>query len=1040
MIKGFVSNKLIIRLFGEFHLFADGASVSGLNADRPQSLLAYLLLHRGIPQSRQRLAFLLWPDSTEGQARTNLRNLLHTLRHSLPSADIFLSANSATVEWVSTAPFDLDVAQFEAALAQAHESSNSKMVQQCLETAVSLYQGDLLPGNYDDWIIPIREELRQRYLAALRQLVSLLEEQGDYRTAARYCQRQIQQDPYDETASIQLMRLQALAGDRAGVRRSYQALTNILRRELGVEPALSTQKAYSELLRLEPESSPQLVATAVLPEWQPQPLPTPSTQFVGRETELDEIAQRLRDPNCRLLTILGLGGMGKTRLALQTAVNKQACYPQGAAFVSLAGLQSAELLASAVADTLQFRFASSEDPKQQLFKFLHQKEMLLVLDNFEHLLSKTTKSEYGGEDWLAELLQAAPTTKIIVTSRQRLDLQEEWIFEIQGMNLPQISSDVVLTDYSAVALFCQTALRVDAHFELCDENLAHVAHICHLVGGMPLGIELAASWVRTLSCAEISREIERGLGILQTDIRNMPLRHRSMQAVFDHSWQLLSADEQLLLARLSIFKGGFSREAAVEVADTHLAALSALVDKSLLQRTSFGRFMLHELVRQFAAARLHASSEVEQAVRHQHAVYYLTLLQTHLAQLQSPQQNTAITTLMADIDNIRSAWDQAVAENDFALLRRAAFACWYLYELRNYFQEGERRLSRTATIVEKALNLASMENYSSEHQEMRALLGELWAYLGFLNIHMGNSQAAFDLTLAAVELLLPEDSLPSPAYALCFHVMVLRTKSRYDEAIERSQIGLKICRNLGLNWLEAIFLATMGATAHDLGDYTKAYDLLNQAISISRAIGDPRLTAYIGNLLSRTVQLLGRPSEVESLLKEILLLSTESEDRLAIGMVLEQMARMAHNARDEQQALALYEECVAMYRKSGDIFHISQSLTSYGQFLLEIGSYEKARHALVEACQMGGPLGANVPVLEALTGLAALCLHDSAWEKAYRIICYIQGHRFSSSEALRQAGLLKKKALQKLSSDQVAMIEAEVDQQPFNSWLLQAIR
>ena len=334
------NSRLQITLFGEFGLVHAGQPAPTFSGERPIALLAYLLLHRQTAVSRQHLAFTLWPDSSDSQARANLRNLFYTLRQTLPDADSYLAADAMTLQWRSDADFTLDVAEFEAALASAKTAVTDQEKLDWLETAVSLYKGDLLPGNYDDWIIPLRETLRQAYLDALHYLVGLLEQAGDYRAAARTVQRLIQHDPLDEPAYVQLMRLHALSGDRAGVRRVYEQCVLILQRELEVEPGSATQVAYEQLLRLE-------APPATLPTWptepagqmtpsvaprqaiQPAPLPVSATQFIGREAELAQIAERLAEPACRLLTIVGPGGIGKTRLALQTAGGHRPVFADG---------------------------------------------------------------------------------------------------------------------------------------------------------------------------------------------------------------------------------------------------------------------------------------------------------------------------------------------------------------------------------------------------------------------------------------------------------------------------------------------------------------------------------------------------------------------------------------------------------------------------------------------------------------------------------------------------------------------------------------
>jgi len=382
--------------------------------------------------------------------------------------------------------------------------------------------------------------------------------------------------------------LYALKGDRAGVRRIYHTLLTDLQRELGVDPASATKEVYTQLLHIEMEPLPKITAVA-RPEWRPTPLPVPPTPFIGRETELAEIAQRLADPDCRLLTLVGLGGMGKTRLALQTAVGHKPVFSDGIVYVSLATIASADLIIPTLAESLNFAFAGPAGLTLQLYNFLHQKEILIIFDNFEHLLD--------GAFVLGDILAQTTGVKFLIASQQRLEIREEWVFEIQGLPLPDELNGEPLEENSAVSLFLQSARRIRHRFALTDMNRESIVRICYLVGGMPLGLELAASWVRSLSCSEIAAEIERSLDFLAISTRNIPERHRSMRAVFDYTWDLLSSEEQRALKRLSMFHNIFSREDAEIKAGVSLTQLLALVDKSLVFRAGNNDYNLHELIR-----------------------------------------------------------------------------------------------------------------------------------------------------------------------------------------------------------------------------------------------------------------------------------------------------------------------------------------------------------------------------------------------------------------------------------------------------------
>lgn len=640
-------------------------------------------------------------------------------------------------------------------------------------------------------------------------------------------------------------------------------------------------------------------------------LPTEQTSFVGREQELTKLTRRLTDPTCRLLTLTGPGGIGKTRLALEVAARLLAAehFPGGAYFVPLAGVPSAAYLVSSMTERLGLSLQRGSDPQEQLLQSLagRRQPTLLVLDNFEHLVSRA--------ELVTAILQAAPVVKLLVTSRERLNLRDEWLLDLRGLPFPEPVQgrtstlierfDEAETRYGAVQLFMQRVRQVDADFDV-TKNAAAVIRICQLVEGMPLGLELAAAWARVLPCAEIAREVEANLKFLSTSHRDVPRRQRSLTAIFDQSWRNLTAQEQRTLRGLSVFRGGFSREAAEQVSGASLSLLLALIDKSMLRRSASQRFELHELLRQFGAEKLADAGETE-LIRDRHLAHFVQLAEHAEPQVWGPAPDVWLDRLELERDNMRAAlqWSRSAQGRTESGLRLAAALAAFWYS-RSYFKEGREYLTtllskpdareRTAARA-RALNKAGfLAHIQSDYPSARPLLEES------LSIYRSLGPAG---RRGVASVLIRLGDLATEV-------------GHYEAAAAWSTESLHIAHELEDARAIARAYWQLGLVAVRSGDYERAAQDLEDVVPLWRQIGDVLSTASVLSLLAEVKIRQGDYQRAAALEEESLALRQKAGDNWGTSVSLGNLAWIAMSQGDRQHASTLLFESFTRRRELGD--------------------------------------------------------------------------------------------------------------------------
>jgi predicted ATPase len=614
------------------------------------------------------------------------------------------------------------------AACEAHPHRHLHLCHDCLSRltqAAAFYRGELLAGfslsgafAFEEWLLFTRERLQQQAINALGQLAAALAERGEIEAALTYAGRQAALDPFREEAHRLLMRLWARSRQYGKALAHYESARRHFQEELGVELAAETTDLYHQIQaeqRGEAAVSTAASSPAVLHHF-----PAQFTPFVGREQELQQIEEWFLDPDSRLLTVVGPGGIGKTRLVIRAGeqIGAKGGVADGIYFFPLATVRTAESLLTGLLNGLGVVSYVRSTSSESLLNYLRDRQCLLVLDNFEQLVESVSL--------LGEMLAAAPGLQLLVSSQLLLNLSAERRLAVGGLDYAAeeqpTAEDLQTAEnqraanpmtanplaYSAVRLFVDSARQADAPFRFNQENEQAILQICQLVRGMPLALELAAAWVRVMDCAAIVQEIGRNLDFLSLSSQDQPGRHQSMAAVFAYSWQLLSPSDQIILGQLAVFRGPFSLEAARTIAEATLLALARLLDRSLLQHRKDGHYELHELLRQFVRQQTVGQS---QETARRHSDYYLNLVADQEKAFYGPRPRQAVAVVQSNLSNIRPAWQWAIKQHYWPPIEHSLEGLGRFYLIAALLQEGEAMFAQATEVFDKAPRLRVWQAY-----------------------------------------------------------------------------------------------------------------------------------------------------------------------------------------------------------------------------------------------------------------------------------------------------------------------------------------
>jgi predicted ATPase/DNA-binding SARP family transcriptional activator len=960
--------QLTLNVLGTLTLVSDDQPLTpNFRSDKVRALLVYLALEAGTPHQRSTLITLLWPEFSKSAGLANLRKTLFYLRGTLDeiaagTSQSLLTIDRQTVQFTPT-NFTVDAIQFEQLLAEVAQHSHSHLHNcvdclACLKQAELLFRGELLPGfgladatMFEEWLLFKREQLQQQAILVLQHLSAIYEQKSNYERVEKYANRLLLLDPYHEKAIRQLMRALTKTDRRSGALQIYDRLADRLQADIGVLPQERTSQLYqqiSEGMLFEP--------TKIAPKL--HHFPIQFTPFLGRKDDLAQVTNLILNEGRRMLTIVGAGGIGKTRLAIEVA--KQAVnntrFVDGIYYIHLSAVVDGEDLPATIATTLSLVPRTNTPLLNQILDFLKEKKCLLLMDNFEHLV--------GHEAFIVKLLTAAPELAVLVTSRQPLYLHGEQQVRLDGLAYPKDWGDeqetnltIQIEAFDAVRFFVQSARLVQPDFAISPTNRSAIVHVCHLTQGSPLALEIAANWVRIMNVATIAETIRGSIDFLASPIQNIPNRHRSISRVFDYSWHLLTPHEQLTLAKASIFLEPFKLATAVAVLETTANEIAMLLDKSLLQSPAVGSYRLHELLRQYAMSKLQEMEDgktIETSTRSKHSDHYLAFVTKSAINFYRGKPKVVASAIRARIGNVTQAWLWAIEHceqpKQQRMIQQSADGLGRYYGFWGLLEEGDRifrkAVEQVKTLVQNGLNVEA---------STMILFSHLLNWQAHFQSRLGNMDTA--VQIAENSLLQAKNYPVAAAKAKSLLGRLLLHTGQLERAKNYLQDSLFFYEENNDKEGKAETLDRLGAIQWRQGHHSEALESFMPALAIQKVLGNKVAIGSLCNNIAGVYFERGNLELAHEYTQQARTVFKEMNDEVGVSRLDGRLAVLYEKEGKYDQAIAYNDRALAGHKRFESKGEIVTTLFNKAECYKQQGKYDAAMACYLEGLVLVQDLG-----------------------------------------------------------------------------------